>query len=294
MNECKKHAPDWLSVPQFPHADDSSRNKINRLLAEATGEWKSASNFSGSLILPAVFCSKSQLASKSSRNTKIKAILDSFEKANADGVWTVDESLTDWDGSESFIRERFPAVIALQSELNSSAKLPSNAIKIAGPYWGLNLLLWSRELIQYPAISLGTGWKYNLSGGMPRTGTPRIMISHLKRPVEAQPEMAAWFASAIAAAGPAIEARNELIALSAKLQNYQFDREEARAQLNGAYKAWLDVICSTPDKGRAVALYQDFSTAYVFGSTLPDLPIEGTGRRPGQVAKTFMLSCLGH
>ena len=37
--------PAWISVPQFPQADDSVHNKINRLLAQSTSRWKQTSKF---------------------------------------------------------------------------------------------------------------------------------------------------------------------------------------------------------------------------------------------------------
>lgn len=55
LDFCVRYKPAWLTVPQLPVADDSSRNKINLALARATGRWKSKRNFPGRLILPLVF-----------------------------------------------------------------------------------------------------------------------------------------------------------------------------------------------------------------------------------------------
>ena len=41
-----------------------------------------------------------------------------------------------------------------------------------------------------------------------------------------------------------------------------------------------------------MALFQDLSTAYALGKSLPDLEDEGTGRRPEAIAEPLMLSCL--
>src|SRR5437016_2721339 len=51
LDLCIKQKPSWITVPQLPVVNDSSRNKINRALAKATGDWKSSHSYSGRFIL---------------------------------------------------------------------------------------------------------------------------------------------------------------------------------------------------------------------------------------------------
>jgi hypothetical protein len=41
LDACMEYHPVWLTVPQLPIPPGGSRNKINRMLAEAAGRWKS-------------------------------------------------------------------------------------------------------------------------------------------------------------------------------------------------------------------------------------------------------------
>jgi hypothetical protein len=69
--------------------------------------------------------------------------------------------------------------------------------------------------------------------------------------------------------------------------------QDARSQIAKFYKEWFDRVASIPSSGRALALYQEFSSAYVLGKGLPDLPsVEKTARRPERVAQQLMLTCL--
>jgi hypothetical protein len=70
-------------------------------------------------------------------------------------------------------------------------------------------------------------------------------------------------------------------------------KNEARWQVAQFYKNWFDKFSALPPSGRALALYQDLSSAYVLGKTLPKLPEEEkTARSPARVAKQLMLNCL--
>ena len=55
-------------------------------------------------------------------------------------------------------------LVSFHEELQQASKDPK--ILVAGPYWGMNLVLWARSLVHYPAIGLGTGARYFLSGGI--------------------------------------------------------------------------------------------------------------------------------
>ena len=76
--------------------------------------------------------------------------------------------------------------------------------------------------------------------------------------------------------------------------NYNLlDEETTRRQIALFYKEWLDTIERTPEVGRSLALYQNFSSAFVLGKQLPTLPSSsGYARRPERVAEYFMLNCL--
>jgi len=62
--------PNWISVPQLPMLDDSSRNKINRALAKSTRVWKEARSESAELIVPVLFTNQKQILKKTERNKK--------------------------------------------------------------------------------------------------------------------------------------------------------------------------------------------------------------------------------
>src|SRR6266542_2385372 len=99
LDRCLSVKPHWITVPQLPIVDDSSRNKINRLLAQATGEWRSSHSFKGRLILPLIFTNQKQLNGKTERNPKVEQARRCYDEAHADGFWVVDSSLTDDNGS---------------------------------------------------------------------------------------------------------------------------------------------------------------------------------------------------
>jgi len=142
--------PTWISIPQLPIVSDNSRNKINRLLAENSAEWKRTRKYNGKLILPVIFTHSKQINLKTQRKGALVKLC--YELAGAQGVWVVDSTLNDQDGSSS-LEKRFQGLINFHQEL--VAELPFDAIRIAGPYWGLNLILWARGLIHYPSIGLG-------------------------------------------------------------------------------------------------------------------------------------------
>jgi hypothetical protein len=287
MDKCASYKPIWITVPQLPLVNDSSRNKINRMLAAAAGRWKSNSGFSGKFILPVLVTHQGQLSGKTMRNPKVKQAEWSYHEAGADGFWVVDSSLTDDSGS-STLRKRYRAVMDLHQELNE--RIPSK-IRIAGPYWGLNLVLWARGLIDYPAIGTGLGYQYFLAGGQGRQPKARLALPSLRRRVGVSPQFRNWLDTAttkLAAPHPArtefIEIRRQYTALSGS--------DAAREQVAKFYKQWIDLIGITPKAGRSMALFQDLSAAYALGKSLPDIPDEETARRPESVAEPLMLSCL--
>src|SRR5713101_2776 len=118
LGRCAMYKPAWITVPQIPLVEDSTRNKINRALASATGKWKSATGYSGRLILSLVFTHQGQINLKTARNAKVQQAERCYHDAQADGFWAVDKSLTDDNGSATLRDKRFPGVIGLHEELN--------------------------------------------------------------------------------------------------------------------------------------------------------------------------------
>ncbi len=287
MKQCATYLPAWITIPQLPLENDSSRNKINKQLAAATGRWKSDSGFSGKLILPILFTHQDQFTAKMARNPKVKQAERCYHDAGADGFWVVDSSLQPDDGS-STLRRRFRAIIDLHQELNDRI---SSKIRIAGPYWGLNLVLWAKGLIDHPAIGIGSGYQYFLAGSQPRPPRARLALACLRRRVGVEPQFKNWLDTAIAKLAAPHPARTELIEIRKQYAALS-GSDAAREQVARFYKQWIGLIASTPKPGRSMALFQDLSAAYALGKSLPRLADERTAQRPEAVAEPLMLSCL--
>ena len=288
LNQCAALKPAWITVPQLPITHGSNRNKLNRALANAAGKWKSSSGFSGRLILPLVFMNQKQLNRKTDRNPKVQQAEKCYHDAQADGFWVVDQSLIDDNGSATLRSKRFPGLLALHEELNY--RIPSK-VKMGGPYWGLNLVLWAKGLIEFPLIGVGSGYNFFLSGGKSRTASARIAIPALRRRVKVTPNLGKWFDTAITKLAASHPARSEFVDMRKNL-TILADPSRAREQVAAFYKHWFDGISSGPAAGRSMALFQDLSAAYALGKSLPPLEDEGTARRPEAVAEPLMLSCL--
>lgn len=288
MDKCAAHKPAWLTVPQLPLADNATRNKINRSLAAATGKWKSSQGFTGHLILPIVVTHQDQVNGKTARNPKVQHAERCYHDAQADGFWVVDKSLTDDSGSGTLRGKRFPAVIALHEELNDAI---SSKMRIAGPYWGLNMVLWARGLVDYPAIGVGSGYQFFLSGGHAKQPSAKLALPSLRRRVGVGPQLKLWLDDAISKLASSHPAHAEFSDIRKRFSVLS-QPERAREHVAGSYKQWFNAIASAPKAGRSMALFQDLSAAYTLGKSLPDLPDEGTARRPEAVAEPLMLSCL--
>jgi len=292
LDRCNKEKPDWLSVPQLPLVNDTSRNKINKLLAETSKEWKQEKAFEGKLLLPAIFTHQGQLNNKTARNKKITWIVNCYSAASADGVWAVDSSLYDQEGANTF-DHRFPSLRYLHEELNKA--LPEGVITVCGPYWGMNLVLWARGLVSYAGIGLGSTYKYNIPGAKLPQGNVRIALSPLRRWATVNADLKEWLNDAVSALPLGDSAATEFANLEKDFSKYLHDRILARTQVAGFYKSWFHKFSKLPMAGRALALFQDLSSSYVLGKGLQKFPLpeeEGTGRRPARVAKQFMMNCL--
>lgn len=288
MDKCAACKPAWITVPQLPLVSGSDRNKINRVMAAATGNWKSGSGFPGRLILPLVLTHQKQVNRKTARNPKVQQAERCYQEAQADGVWVVDMSLEDDSGSSTLGNKRFPGMIDLHEELNLRI---SPKIRIAGPYWGLNLVLWARGLVDHPAIGIGAGYRYFPVGLPGRQPSVKLALPSLRRRVGIRLQFRNWLDQASAKLGPSHPAHAEFSGIR-KDYTALSGSDRAREQVAGFYKQWFSVIAAAPKAGRSMALFQDLSAAYAFGKSLPDLADEGTARRPEAVAESLMLSCL--
>jgi len=280
--------PAWVSVPQLPMVSDASRNRINRLLAQNAAEWKRTRKYSGKLILPVIFTHPGQVNLRTLR--KREHVTECYKHADAQGVWVVDSKLNDQEGSGT-LEKRFQGLIRFHDELAGS--LPSDAIRIGGPYWGMNLVLWARGLIHFPAIGLGSAYRYFIPGLAPPPPRSRVALGPLRRQAFADPGLDGWVAKAISSTVSDEAARSEFSDLAQKLPRLRRSRELSKNQVAKFYKDWFDGLASVPKSGRALALFQDLSKAFVLGRSLPSLPDkEKTARRPDRVAQQLMLNCL--
>ena len=288
LDECVRHAPAWLSIPQLPIWDGSRRNKINRCLAASTRKWKLARNYKGKLILPVIFTHQKQLHLRAQTNKRIEQAISCYDLAGANGIWIVESSLADQEGSTTFERTRFPDLVSFHQQLGQTAA--GTSISVAGPYWGMNLVVWARGLVRHPAIGIGNSYQYHLPGGVLTSGKTRIALPPLRRWAIASSQLGDWLRQAIKQLPEGDKAHIQLAEISRDFNRISLD---GRPQVAKYYKDWLDEIASVPEKGRALALYHDFSSAYVIGKRLPDLPPgEQTARKPYRVAKQFMDNCL--
>ncbi|MDX1969845.1 MAG: hypothetical protein SFV23_21915 [Planctomycetaceae bacterium] len=288
LDVANQSSPSWISVPQLPLVDDSRRNKINKALAVATGKWRAASGFTGKLILPLIVTHQRQTNLKTSRNPKVSAAIDCYSRAAADGIWVVDKSLDDESGSPTLRDNRFPGLIALHQELNQGI---SPVIRCAGPYWGLSLLLQARQLIDYPAIGVGSGYQYFLAGGHATTPSAKVAIVPLRRRVAYGSELRAWLDQSIPLTAAGSSERDALQSLRHNFATFS-SQTRARRQIASFYKDWCNAIEAMPQpQGRY--LFLDLANAYAFGKSLPEiLGEEGGARRPEAIANSLMTSCL--
>ncbi len=288
LTNCMERVPTvaCLSVPQLPTAGDASRNKINRCLADAAGNWKVNSKFRGKLILPIILTHQEHTNLKTDRNQRVRLAVQCFQASTADGYWVVDSSLSDQTGAGTYANRRLPALIRLHAEI--AEKLGTREPVIGGPYWALNLVLWARGLITNPAIGLGVGYQYHVPAGIAMQAKRRIALPPLRRWATVSPQLETWLKN-LPKSDPGLQELRDLVPQFSKF----YVEDEARNQVARFYKRWFNKLESTRASGRALALYQDFSTAYVLGKPLSDLPAEeGTARRPERIAEQFMLQCL--
>lgn len=284
---CSTAVPGWISVPQLPCTSGPSRNKLNRQLANSAARWQLERHFKGRMVLPFIVTHLSQIRLKQERNKRVELVRDCLGESGATVLWVVDRSLNDLDGAAS-VGVRLRAVIDLHEQVREG--ISREITVVAGPYWGLNLILWCRGLAHHPAVGMGNAFQYRSPGGHIQPGKTRLAIGALKRLVVASDSLRTWLESSIRAISKSDPTIAEIASLLRAFPHLLLD---GRPQVAAFYSQWLDRLQQLPLSGRSLALYQDFSSAYVFGRTLGVLPKEeGSARRPERIAEQLMLHCL--
>ena len=259
-------------------------------MAIKAAEWKSQRQFNGNLIFPLVFTHQNQTKGKTEWTKTLTNAQKWYNLSGANGLWTVDSSLNDEDCSKG-IANRLKQLIDFSVALNET--FPTTPIKVTGPYWGFNLVLWARGLFNHPAISLGSAYQYYLSGGFIKQGKARIALTPLRRRAIADPGLKGWLESSLTKISQNDQAYKELLSL---IKDYELISLEysSKEQVAKFYREWINKIESIPIEGRALYLYQDFSSAYILGKqidqNLPDS--EKSARLPEKIAQQLMLTCL--
>jgi hypothetical protein len=290
MDHCMSFHPAWITVPQLPVVEGTGRNRINRLLAQATAKWRLRGGFAGQLVVPIIFTHQDQLKGRTEWRNTLSTAEKCYADAGATFLWVVDSTLEDQKCRAAY-GKRFDALIRFHEDLRA-ARPEANVI--AGPYWGMNLVLWARRLCDYPAVSLGTGYRYMISGAFAKQARRfHVALQPLRRWALASPELERWLKEACKRTSEADVARVQFEGLSRDLRSRLTTKRAAKEQVARAYEAWIRGIHDVVPEGRTLALYQDLSSAYVLGKQLPSLPrSEAPGREPGKVAEQLMLHCL--
>jgi len=292
LDICATKHPSWITIPQLPIICDNSRNKINRALAELSNEWKKIAGFDGKFVLPLIFTQRDQLKNRTNWKSKIEQAKLCFKESDAHLIWVADSDLDDDSGKES-LRDRLPQMIQFHIELKEEFEHSSLQFEvISGPYWAMNLILWARKLCKYPAICLGSSFRYNLSGGFIRRGSSRIVIPPLKRLVATTSALRQWLDSTLNKLSPDDPAHKQIRDLREKY-SLLANEDYAKNQTANFYSKWIDQLFKIDSQSRPLTLYQDFSSAFVLGSQLDDLPINGTKKqKAGLLAQQLMFCCL--
>lgn len=290
LSRCIKERPEWVSIPQVPVSNKVNRNKINKALAKAARAWKESTSASCNLMLPVIIAHQGLVNRKTERNTVIKSARTNYEEAQADGVWAVESSLNDQMGQDTYSTDRFPGLVAFHEEISEA--MDESTIRVGGPYWGMNLVLWARGLIDHPAIGVGTAFQYYVPGLAPSKGKARVVVEAIRRCAVVD-GLAGWIPKALKAKGLPKSAAQSLSELQTVVGR-GLDKEPARRRTAKFYKQWIDTIAANHPDGRAVALYQDLSAAFVAGSKMPALDdIEKPAtREAAKVARQLMMACL--
>ena len=278
-------SPAWLSIPQLRVGEGSEHNRLNRVLAEETGRILRAGGFRGKAILPIILSLERQSATRAARARC--AVAANLGAAGADGIWVVDSGLEDEAGTPGTER-RFRGLVDLHDEID--ALDPS--IMVAGPYWAFGLVVWARGLATHVATALGTGYHYHAPGLLPRKDPmARLAVRSLRKRVRAPDGLKAWLDGCVKVLDEADERRPELEELRRKFS--QLVQDGGRRQVASLWRDWFAEVAELSPPSRPLALYQEFSRAFLLGKSLPPVPSEtGSAKKPYQPAQQLMLHCV--
>jgi hypothetical protein len=291
LDACGKLDASWLSAPQLPYDKGKIRTSTNTQLAAATAAWVKRTRFRGSLVIPVILTHRDQVNKKPERDRIIKQVSKNATVVGARAVWVVDANLNDQSGAGTN-QARFSNLIEFHRDLQ--AKLSDGIRIVTGPYWGLNVVIWARGLATDVAIGLGSSYQYRYSGSASLGGVPsvRVALPPLRRQAIVDATLRKWLDDVLATL-PGGAARNDFADVRKKFRTFEHVRGRARRQVAGFYKEWLDNIAQVPKAGRALALFQDLTNAYVLGKSIKEtLANEGTARRPERIAQQLMMNCL--
>ncbi|MCC5823871.1 MAG: hypothetical protein LAT64_08995 [Phycisphaerales bacterium] len=301
MDRAAEFDPAAISVPQVPYTTSANRHSINKKLATAAGKWKTKNWSNGTLILPAVLSHSDAYRIKTVATPRVNAIVRSLESSRATGVWISHAGFDDLGGQGNLANEKFPSIISFHEQVNDA--LPSKTFTCAGPYWALNLILWARKLIDVPLLACGSKFQHNSPRPVQLLGrqrpSPKIALPPLRRSYTVNAELRTWIRSARSKFPQSSATWEEFDKLDASFSQYlgPSGKEPAMRQTADFYMQWVRQIAETQLAGRALFLFQDFSTAVVNGSHIgTKLPKQGglsaDARNPGFIAEQFMLQCL--
>jgi len=199
LDECLRLGADMITVPQLAQGGGPARNCVNMALAKLTAEWAGRNPHTG-LVYPIIFSKVSgQTTSRAAWQSKVDTAIKYCGLAGATTCWLVDASLDEEKAASTLRSERFPRLVEIHQYLRK--ELADKEI-MAGPYWGFNILLWARRLIDLPVIAVGSGFQYHLSGGRATKATPRAALPPLRRLAIADRQLERWFAEALAKLSP--------------------------------------------------------------------------------------------
>lgn len=290
LDACASANPAYISVPQLPSIDDASRNKLNRLMAQAAEQWFSHGTHRPKSVFPVVFTDQCQTVPKQNRDKKLRTAIEAFEASGAQWLWVADVSLDDAAATTTVRDRRIPAMLVFLENLRKA--LAQQTRVIIGPFWGLNLLAWARGLADTVALTPGGSYRYYLSGGFPRKPAHRVAVEPIRQQVIVTPGLRRW-----------VKQICSLERLDPLLRNYFRDlqsepailrsEDAGRMQVAEFYRKWFDRLEGASKEMRAMSLFQDFTSAFAIGQGLPRIHgVTGAAGSPGRVAEAFMMNCI--
>ncbi len=285
--------PAWIGIPLLPIKREVIRKKLNRCLAESAAQWKLEKGFGGRLILPFVLENEDLIESKDGQDYLLRLIDEFSSTVSFDALWIVAPFLDD-DSGRPRDQKLARRLVEFHGRVFATKARGSAWDIIAGPYWGLNIVLWAKGITDYPLVGAGRRFQYAFTGGVPHgTAKVRTAIPVLRRLAVVGPDLKSWLSQASSKPGLEHNVRDQFRKLEAVISSYVRSPEKAREQIIEFYSAWMESIERQPMQTRALALYQDLSNAYVCGKLIAiPLPKSESARRPEIVAQQLMLNVL--